>query len=123
MSSLGDPYQTLGISSSAGQEEIRAAYLALLRSHPPEKDPEKFKQIRAAYDQLKDEKTRVERAFLHMDLTDPDPGTLFGGESPRPVMFEPGDLREILLSAGEFFSRDFSGDFMTLNEEGTGDDV
>jgi len=48
-----DPYQILNVSSDASLSEIKKAYFLQVRKHPPEKDPEMFKQIRAAYEQLK----------------------------------------------------------------------
>lgn len=60
-----DPYQVLGISRSASDEEIKKAYRNLSRRyHPdanvnnPNKDEaeEKFKQIQQAYDQIMKEK-------------------------------------------------------------------
>ncbi|MBW3624385.1 MAG: DnaJ domain-containing protein [Armatimonadetes bacterium] len=51
-------YQTLELTPGATPEEIKRAYFRLVRRHPPEKDPETFKNIRAAYETLKDEKAR-----------------------------------------------------------------
>ncbi len=55
-----DPYAVLGLSQSADQDEVRAAYFALVRQHPPEGDPETFKRIRAAYDRLRTAQRRAE---------------------------------------------------------------
>ena len=38
----------------ATPEELRKAYLALVRQHPPDRDPEKFRDIHAAYQMLSD---------------------------------------------------------------------
>ena len=60
-----DPYQVLGISRGASDEEIKKAYRSLSRKyHPdanvnnPNKDQaeEKFKQVQQAYDQIMKEK-------------------------------------------------------------------
>jgi len=118
LNTLSDPYRVLDISPSAGQDEIRGAYLKLLRSHPPEKDPEKFKEIRAAYDKLKDEKTRIRTAVLHMDLTGPLPRPLFPEAAQKPAVFRPDDWRDILVAAGELARRDFPEDMTGLDEEG-----
>ena len=48
-----NPYQILEIPKDAAQEEIKNAYFRLIKKYPPEKDPEKFKTIRAAYESLK----------------------------------------------------------------------
>lgn len=46
-------YEVLGISPEASQGEIKKAYFKLVRQYSPEKDPEKFREIRAAYEGLK----------------------------------------------------------------------
>ena len=51
-------YQTLEVSERATLDEIRRAYYRLVRKHSPEKDPEGFKAIRAAYETLSDLKAR-----------------------------------------------------------------
>lgn len=51
-------YHTLEIAPEAAPEEIRRAYFRLVRRFPPEKEPEKFKGIREAYETLSDPKAR-----------------------------------------------------------------
>jgi curved DNA-binding protein CbpA len=50
---LQDPYQVLGLSRQATADEIKKAYFARVREFPPEREPETFKRIRAAYDALR----------------------------------------------------------------------
>ena len=49
-----DPYKELGISYNATEKEIKNAYRKLAIKHHPDKggDPEKFKQVAAAYETL-----------------------------------------------------------------------
>ena len=47
-------YEILGVKQGAAQAEIKKAYFSLVRQHSPEKDPEKFREIREAYEHLKD---------------------------------------------------------------------
>jgi DnaJ-class molecular chaperone len=49
-----NPYQVLNLGPQADSETIRKRYLELVRRHPPERDPERFAEIRAAYDQIRD---------------------------------------------------------------------
>jgi len=61
---MNDPYETLGVSRSATDEEIRKAYKKLARRFHPDLHPgdktleEKFKAISAANDLLKDKEKR-----------------------------------------------------------------
>jgi len=52
-------YQMLEVSPHASADEIKRAYFRLVRKYSPEKDPEKFKQIRGAYNTLSDAKARL----------------------------------------------------------------
>ena len=62
-----DPYKTLGIEPSATQAEVKQAYFTLVREHPPERDPEGFKRIRAAYEKLKSAGERAETDLFRID--------------------------------------------------------
>ncbi len=44
--------ETLGVSLDAGSKEIRRAYRRLVAAHPPDRDPEGFQRVRAAYELL-----------------------------------------------------------------------
>lgn len=59
-------YLALGLSPAASQAEIRQRYLQLIRTHPPGQHPERFQQITAAYEALKDDRSRVETAIFGM---------------------------------------------------------
>jgi curved DNA-binding protein CbpA len=56
---VSDPYEVLGLPPDADDEAIRRRYLELVRQHSPERDPEKFAAVRAAYDSLRDLDTRL----------------------------------------------------------------
>ena len=62
-----DPYAVLGLTRAATAAEIKQAYFALVRTHPPEREPETFKRIRAAYERLRDPERRVETDMLLLD--------------------------------------------------------
>jgi len=47
-----DHYKTLGLPATASAEDIRNAYLALVRLHPPDADADKFREIYSAYQVL-----------------------------------------------------------------------
>lgn len=64
---MNDPYETLGVGVDADDEAIRRRYLELVRQYPPERAPERFAAIRAAYEQLKDAETRLKKRLFHVD--------------------------------------------------------
>ena len=45
-------YRELGLEPGASEQEIKRAYFKLVRQFSPEKDPERFRQIREAYEGL-----------------------------------------------------------------------
>ncbi len=56
---MDDPFAVLGLASDSDDEQIRQRYLELVRQFSPERHPEKFATIRAAYESLKDLDTRL----------------------------------------------------------------
>ncbi len=65
-----DPYLTLGLDRRAGPEEIKRAYFQLVRQFPPEQAPEKFQEIRAAYEVLRH---AASKAQVDLFLIQPPP--------------------------------------------------
>jgi tetratricopeptide (TPR) repeat protein len=51
-------YDILNVSPQATGEEIKHAFFLLVSQHPPEKEPEKFRIIRSAYETLSDPQAR-----------------------------------------------------------------
>ena len=78
----GDPYAVLGLGPEASADEIKKAYFALVRAHPPERDPEGFRRIRAAYDRLNTPERKRETDMLRVEpwpepeLSPPPPSDL-----------------------------------------------
>jgi curved DNA-binding protein CbpA len=53
-------YDVLGISPKATDVEIKRAYFSMVRKYQPDRFPEQFKEIRAAYETLGDKQKRAE---------------------------------------------------------------
>lgn len=69
-STHSDPLLVLGVSADATPEEIRREYLALVKLYPPDRDPAKFAEIRAAFDQLSDPLEMLRQRLFNTEPTD-----------------------------------------------------
>jgi len=56
---MSDPLAVLGLPPDSDDDTIRRRYLELVRQFPPEHSPQKFVEVRQAYEQLKDLDTRL----------------------------------------------------------------
>lgn len=62
---MSEPFDVLGLGPEASEEDVRRRYLELVRQFPPDRDPQRFAEIRLAYDQLRDPVARLQqRLFL-----------------------------------------------------------
>jgi curved DNA-binding protein CbpA len=86
-----NPYLILGVPADADDARIRNAYLAAVRAAPPETHPTRFKEVAAAYDQIKDETRR-----LRHELFDTSPP----GTSPLEVFLQHARLAPPALPPG-----------------------
>lgn len=67
---MKDSFDVLGVSPQADDAEIRGRYLQLVREFPPDRAPEKFAEIRAAFDELRDPMVRLERRLFALGTED-----------------------------------------------------
>ena len=65
---MTDPYRQLGVAETADDATIRAAYLAAIRACPPERDRQRFEQVRAAFEALASEPQRLAHALFDSRL-------------------------------------------------------
>jgi curved DNA-binding protein CbpA len=61
---MTDPYRQLGVPETADDDTIRAAYLAAIRACPPERDRQRFEQVRAAFEAIASEPRRLAHALF-----------------------------------------------------------
>lgn len=66
---MTDPYRVLGVVETADDSSIRAAYLAAVRACPPERDRQRFEQVRAAFEAISTQPRRLAHALF--DTTPP----------------------------------------------------
>jgi curved DNA-binding protein CbpA len=64
---MADHFEVLGLTKDATEPEIRARYLELVRTFPPEKAPERFAAIHAAYAALRDPTARLESQLFDIE--------------------------------------------------------
>jgi curved DNA-binding protein CbpA len=67
---MSDPYQVLDLPRSADETATRRRYLELVRQFPPDRDPSRFAEIRAAYDQIRDPVRRLTTQIFEVDSTE-----------------------------------------------------
>jgi curved DNA-binding protein CbpA len=67
---MSDPYEILGIPPHADESEIRRRYLELVRESPPDRAPERFAAIRAAYDEVRDPARRLSAVLFRPGSSD-----------------------------------------------------
>jgi curved DNA-binding protein CbpA len=67
---MNDPYEVLGLDSTADEAAIRRRYLELVRESPPDRAPERFAAIRAAFDEVRDPARRLQSLVLGWTTTD-----------------------------------------------------
>jgi hypothetical protein len=59
-----DPFAILDVAEDADDETIKRRYLALVRQHPPEREPERFGEIRAAFEAVEGKRDRLRARLL-----------------------------------------------------------
>ena len=59
-----DPFTVLGVSESADDAAIKQRYLTLVRACPPDREPDRFQEIRQAYEALRTKRGRLEVQLL-----------------------------------------------------------
>jgi curved DNA-binding protein CbpA len=103
-----DPYEVLGVAFGSGAEEIKRAYFALVREHPPERDPVAFKRIRAAYELLNSPEKLLSAEMLRMQ---PWTGPALAPPPPLDLSIRPEDVIAAARAFSDLVRRDWRKDF------------
>jgi len=64
---MHDAWTVLELSPSADEATIRSRYLELVRKYPPDREPEKFQELREAYDHVRDPLNRWRSQLIDLD--------------------------------------------------------
>jgi curved DNA-binding protein CbpA len=64
---MNDPYRVLELTPDASESEIRRRYLELVRAFPPDRAPERFAAIHAAYAALRDPASRLSEQLFGLE--------------------------------------------------------
>ncbi len=91
-----DPLSVLGLRQDAGEQDIRARYLELVKRHTPESDPEKFREIRDAYEVANDPVQIAHRLTIPPDDDAPDWSAAIASQRDKP----PRLTTDFILSLG-----------------------
>lgn len=105
------PYDVLGLTPQASADDIKAAYFALVRQHPPERDAVRFKEIRAAYDRLKTSALRIE---TDMRLWQPWQTPALPTPSPVDLSVHEEDLLFLLRASSDLAVPDLRKQFRDI---------
>ena len=92
-------YEILGIDENADEKTIKKAYFKLIKKYSPEKDPERFQEIRAAYERLIEEKDKPENS-IQLEFPADDKFALSMYDQIQRLMQE-GDFTKAALTAEE----------------------
>ena len=68
---MQNPFTVLDVVETADDDAIKKAYLQQVREHPPERDPERFQAIRAAYEAIKTRRDRLRYRLFQRQTPDP----------------------------------------------------
>jgi hypothetical protein len=91
-----DPFTILGVSRDAGEVEVRARYLELVKQYPPAREPEKFREIRAAFEAARDPLAIARRLVMPPDDEVPQWSQVIEAQKRNPPRLTPA----FLLSLG-----------------------
>lgn len=110
-----DPFLVLGLPQDAGEVEVRSRYLELVKQFPPDREPQKFREIRAAFEACKDPLAIARRLIRPPDDVVPQWSPAIESQKRNP----PRLSVSLLLSLGNRSPNDVRGAAKSHAEPGT----
>ncbi|SLM33205.1 hypothetical protein MTBBW1_950003 [Desulfamplus magnetovallimortis] len=90
----------LNIPLDASDEQIRKRYLELVKKYPPEREPQQFQKINSAYEEIKDQRSRVKSRLFSTFKTVTTEVALQELASVAKFKKRNAGLKELFQSAG-----------------------
>lgn len=72
---MKNPFHVLDLPDDTSDEAVKKAYLRLVRQYPPERDPDRFQEIRSAFETIASQRDRLR--FQLFQVSQPDIPRLF----------------------------------------------
>jgi curved DNA-binding protein CbpA len=108
-----NPYDVLGLDPTATDAEVKQAYFQKVREHPPERDPQQFKRVRAAYDALRTPEARAATDLFMLHL--PTDYETYKRAPTLTTDYTSFDWDTLLRAGTDLDRDDFSGDFRDVD--------
>jgi curved DNA-binding protein CbpA len=67
---MKNPFQVLAVPETADDEEIKKAYLRMVRQYPPDRAPKEFQRIRQAFETIETRRDRLRYQLFHSEPPD-----------------------------------------------------
>jgi curved DNA-binding protein CbpA len=65
------PFEILEVDEVASDEAIKSAYLKKVKEYPPEREPLRFQEVRAAFEAIETPRKRLGYKLFHSEPPDP----------------------------------------------------
>jgi DnaJ-class molecular chaperone len=89
-------FETLDLSEDADDTEVKAAYLQKTKLFPPDQAPDRFQEIRQAYDAIKDQRSRIHYQLFHRQDTDLSQLVNCAFKNVKPVEINHQQIKKLL---------------------------
>ncbi len=64
---MKNPFFVLQVAETASDDDVQKAYLRAIRQYPPDRAPERFQEIRTAFETIRTRRDRLRYHLFHSD--------------------------------------------------------